>query len=186
MNILKKLLALTLLTLTSFLVACGFHLRNPQAIPTQLQTLYLQAESPYSMIAYQVRDLLSSLHVTLVDSDSLATYTLHLDKSKFSHSQGYVGAVTPLNSNTSISSTSTAVSYTYNQSISATLINNETHKTVATRNFTASATQLINQNQTTNVNTTSLATADLPHDLVTQLYLWLTTNELKKKLTSPN
>ena len=49
-------------------------------------------------------------------------------------------------------------------------------------NFSASISQYLNQNQIMTANTSSLATQSLPHDLVTHIFIWLTTNSVRDAL----
>lgn len=159
-----------LLTLTFLLSACGFHLRNASELPTQLQTLYYQPENPYDPVASELKDTLTSLHIKLVATPQQAPFTLALSKSVSTHTRADLNNI------------SQASSIVYSQRVNVSLINNKTHKKVISSNFAASMSQYLNQNQIMTTNTSSLATQSLPHDLVTHIFVWLTTNNVRNAL----
>lgn len=184
----KKILLTLLLLATTLLSGCGFHLRSEQQIPKSLHTLYFKSESPYNPMNAKLRELLTSLNIQLVDNPKLAHYTLKISSVHSTQSQSNIGSVDndSLNyNNTDITDTTQAVNYNYNQNVTASVIDNKTHRIIVNRIFTASATQIMNINQVQTVNTTTLATRNLPYDLVSQIYLWLTTNEIKHALDTP-
>lgn len=166
----RKFLVLCLSLLTFFIAGCGFHLRSGREIPQQLHTLYFDPASPNDEVSSQLKDTLTSLNIKLVDLPQQATYTLTLSKPNKSHSQA------------NLSNTSQAASITYTQSVNVGIINNKTHKRVIDSGFAASVSQFLNQNQIMTASTTSLATQDLPHELVTHIFIWLTTNEVREAL----
>ncbi len=158
-----------LLIVMLLLSGCGFHIRNHQDLPATLQHLNIQAENPDEMVVVQLKALLESLPIQLTKS---ATYSLQLSKSKKSHSKANL-------------SNSTQASYiSYYQSIHVALVNNKTGKTVIEKTFSANIQQVLNQNQLMTAGTSALATQDLPHNLVTDIFLWLSTNQVRDALTN--
>lgn len=158
------------LLLTLLLYGCGFHLRNGHELPAQLQRLYFSADNPDDMVSTELRETLQSLNIKLVDSPDQAPYTLHVSKSSSSHSRA------------NLNNLSRASSISYQQRVSVDIINNKTHQRVISGNFSASVSQLLNQNQIMTANTSSLATQSLPHDLVTHIFIWLTTGKVHDAL----
>lgn len=159
------------LIFTLLLCGCGFHLRNGHEIPPQLQQLYFSAANPDEMVSTELRDTLTSLNIKLVATPQQAAYTLQVGKSVTTHSRA------------NLNDTSRASSLTYQQSIAVAIIDNKTHKTVINSNFSASVSQFLNQNQIMTTNTSSLATQSLPHDIVTHIFIWLTTSRVHDALT---
>lgn len=161
--------SIILLIVALLLGGCGFHMRSRQDLPATLQHLNLQAENPDEMVAVQLSALLASLPISLTKH---ATYTLQLSKSQKSHSKA------------NLSNTTQAANISYYQHIHVALINNKTGKTVIEKTFSASIQQVLNQNQVMTAGTSALATQDLPHTLVTDIFLWLSTNQVRDALTT--
>jgi hypothetical protein len=139
-------------------------------LPAQLHTLYYQPDNPYDPVASELKDVLNSLNIKLTTSAAQAPFTLVVSKSKSTHSKANLNNI------------SQATSITYSQYVTVSLINNKTHKKVVSSSFSASMSQYLNQNQIMTANTSSLATQSLPHDLVTHIFVWLTTNNVRDAL----
>lgn len=166
----KRLRSLYIVLTALLLSSCGFHLRNGNELPPQLHTLYFKAANPYEPVATELRQTLTSLNVRLVSQPSAATYTLMLSKSRSQHSRA------------NLSDTSQASSITYSQSVNVVILNNKTQKTIINGSFAASINQYLNQDQIMTASTMSLATESLPHNLVTHIFTWLTTDRVKNAL----
>lgn len=77
MHLLKlKFLSTALLTGALLLQGCGWHLRGAQALPPELQSLYLQTASDNSKFARSLKRSLKTMDVSLADTASGAPYTL--------------------------------------------------------------------------------------------------------------
>lgn len=165
-NLITKIfvIAITILLLSG----CGFHMRSTHNIPTPLQQLNLEAQNPDGMVAVQLKALLQSLPITLSKN---ARYTLQLSKAQTQHSKA------------NISNTTQASTISYTQHIQASIVNTKTQHTLIQKTFSASVSQVLNQNQVITSGTNTIATQDLPHNLVTDIYLWLTTNQVRDALT---
>lgn len=75
----QKRLALLILTLTSALSACGFHLRGSESVMAiELKTLHIQSAQPGSEVTARLVDQLGISGVTLVDNSREAEATLTL------------------------------------------------------------------------------------------------------------
>lgn len=64
--------------LTMFLSACGFHLRSTATLPTAFNPLYVQSSDPYGAFTLELRQILKTQHITLVDRRADAKYTLEI------------------------------------------------------------------------------------------------------------
>lgn len=159
-----------LLILPLALVGCGFHLRNASKVPPELHALYFDPVNAYDPVVVDLRETLMALHVTMTHSPQQAAYTLHLSKSIINNTQP------------SLSDITLATTVSFSQSITASLIDNKTKKIIITHEFSESIVQTLNQNQVTTNSTTTLGTQDLPRNLVNDLYLWLTTNQVYNAL----
>ena len=151
-------------------MGCGFHLRNASELPPELHVLYFDADNPYDPVSVGIKETLTALDIKLVGSPHQAPYTLHLTK--------------PVSTNTqpSISDLTLATTVSFTQTISASLINNNTKKTIISSGFAETLTQTLKQNQITTNSTTALGTQDLPRRLINDIYLWLTTQQVNHAL----
>jgi len=71
-----KYIVITLLV--SILAGCGFHLRGHTPLPPELKVMYLQTNAPYSDFTKQLKLMLNSAKVTLVDEQQAAPITLQI------------------------------------------------------------------------------------------------------------
>lgn len=69
---------LFLLTTLSLVTACGFHLRTHATFPTGLNPLYIQSGDPYGALTLELKQILRSQDIKLVDSRKQAKYTLEI------------------------------------------------------------------------------------------------------------
>ncbi len=74
------------------LAGCGFHLRGEVSLPPELHTFYLTGSSPYSSLITQMRRVLRSSDITLVDSQEKAPVTLFIQNDHLSWSQTTIGS----------------------------------------------------------------------------------------------
>jgi len=72
----KKIAILCICTL--LLTACGFHLRQQEPLPPALQTLYVNSSSPYDELTIELKQILKSIDVRVVDTPEEAPVTLKL------------------------------------------------------------------------------------------------------------
>jgi LPS-assembly lipoprotein len=69
---------LLLLMSISLVTACGFHLRTQALFPTALNPLYVQSGQPYSALTLELKQILQSQDIKLVDRRKDAKYTLEI------------------------------------------------------------------------------------------------------------
>jgi len=75
---LKKIKLTVLLGIGLSLSACTFHPRSPMTIPTQMQTLYLESDNPYSPLNVALRRYLAALQIHWVKKPTAAPLSLHI------------------------------------------------------------------------------------------------------------
>lgn len=83
---------ISLIALCLFLVACGFHLRGEEELPTALKVIYLQSKTPYGSFEQTLRDSLRSYGVALVDSPNQANTILNITQVQLTPVAGSVSA----------------------------------------------------------------------------------------------
>lgn len=109
------ILCMTWLVLSS----CGFHLRSASEIPPELKVVYLETPNSNSGFTSQLKNMLTSMDVQIVNQRDAASYTLKITDISFGHG----GA--------SILSLSTPTAYTYSYSFSYSIITNKGHVVIA-------------------------------------------------------
>ena len=152
------------------LSGCGFHPRRARDIPPSLHTLYLKTQNPYNPFITQLKALLTSLDIKLVKHHSQAPYTLNVINVVFSQS------------NPAITTTTLAVSFTY--SLNVTIQINDRSGKAVTPLKTLHATRSISQNasQVYTPGTATLVKQELQHDIISQIYYVLVSNNLRKSI----
>lgn len=151
--------------LALLLAGCGFQLRHIQQLPQSLRTLNIQSENPGNPVAAALKNTLRGMGVVLTPQ---ATYTLTISRSSFTHSES------------SVTDTSSAENYRFTQYVFASLSKGK--RTIAKRQFAASTTQIVNKNQILTPATTAAAQSVLPQRIVTQIYAWLTADNIQRAL----
>ena len=164
----KKNVIICLATL--LLCACGFHLRNHQALPHNLQQLNVQVEKNHNVLRYEVKQSLRALGVTL--SHQPARYTLEITDIQFTHD------------NPSITSTTNATTYNYNLSLRFSLRKGKNHTIIAPKQISANEPLLLGSGQIYNETATNNVKQRLQDQLVSLLLEQLSTDELKRKMAS--
>ncbi|PHQ79769.1 MAG: hypothetical protein COB66_06185 [Coxiella sp. (in: Bacteria)] len=172
MRLIKHFKIATVFILCGLLAACGFHSRGQGDLPPQFHTLYFHPKNPYEPVASQFKNLLQAMGVRLVDSADQAAYSLNFSKSQVSHNSP------------SITNNAQATTLNFRQSIRVSIESNKTHRIIAQNNFTATLNQLLNQNQIMTANTSAIATRDLPRTLVSDIFLWLSTQQVHHAFNS--
>lgn len=163
-----------LIAACSLLTACGFHMRNSHELPPQLQTVYFQSDNPVAPTALTLRSMLTSIGIHVVDDPSKAQYELSLSR-----------PVTTNSGPTSSTDSSNVYNVTYTQKLTVTIVDTKTQTTILSKSLSASRSQLLNRSQVLTANTASAATKDLPNDIATSAYLWLTTDQVHAAFTHP-
>lgn len=156
------------------LSACGFHMRSRHELPAQLQTVYFHSDNPVAPAAIALKSMLTTIGIHLVNTPTQARYGISLTR--------------PITSNSSPSGStdnSNAYNITYTQKITISIVNTKTQATIISKTLSASRSQLLNRSQVLTANTASTATQDLPNDLATSAYLWLTTDDVRHAFNSP-
>jgi len=86
----QRVYILLLAILFCSLTSCGFHLPVQTAIPTELQQLYVQTNSPYSPFTIALEIALQNRDIQLLDSPEQAPVTLQILSEGVSRSVGAI------------------------------------------------------------------------------------------------
>lgn len=78
LNVSRYASYLVLLIGVSLITACGFHLRTQALFPPALNPLYVQSNQPYSPLTLELKQILQSQNIVLVESRKDAKYTLEI------------------------------------------------------------------------------------------------------------
>lgn len=149
-------------------------MRNSHELPPQLQTVYFQSDNPVAPAALTLRSMLTSIGVHVVDNPNKARYGLLLSRPETTNSGP-----------TSSTDSSNVYNVTYTQRVTITITNTKTQATILSKTLSASRSQLLNRSQVLTANTSNAATEDLPSDIATSAYLWLTTDQVRTAFTHP-
>lgn len=171
MSLMRTLL---LLCCTLLLSACGFHMRSRHELPTQLQTVYFHSDNPVAPAALALKSMLTSIGIHVVSEPTKAHYGISLTR-----------PITTNSGPTSSTDNSNVYNITYTQKLTLSIINTHTQHTIIRKSLSSSREQLLNRSQVLTANTAGTATQDLPNDLATSAYLWLTTNQVSDALAHP-
>ncbi len=149
------------------LTGCGFHLRQPTDLPTELQNISLQSNNVNDSITSGVRKELLALNASL--DDETAPLVLTLSNSK---SNADIPIVFNANADTN---------YIYHLSVTVTL-KNDNGKTLHHSRVTASETVLHNVNQVSPPVLTPLMRSTLTNKLVDRIYELITSQQVLKAI----
>ena len=92
MQIVNKYLLIFICVSALTLTSCGFKLRSAANLPPQLHTIYLESQSPYSLVTRMLRDNLHYSGIKLVEHADLAPITFCIISENLSASQASVGS----------------------------------------------------------------------------------------------
>lgn len=133
MKMIRFFIVILLLSVTG----CGFHMRGYEALPPQLQHLYIQSNNPYSPLTKQLQQMLRSSGIVISSTAQAASVTLKVlgdDNGRQITSQGVSGQL---------------ATYMLSYSVTYQLIGNDGHviqepQTITTtRNYVVSANQIL-------------------------------------------
>lgn len=161
---------LIILVSTLLLTGCGFHPRRANDVPPELHTLYLKSSKPYSPLITQLRSMLASLNIKLVNKQSDAPYTLNVSNIVFSQS------------NPPITTTTLAVSFSYTMSVSVHIQARDGKQLIPTKSLSAQRSISQNASQVYTPGTATLAKQELRRDIISQIYYVLISNNLRNAL----
>lgn len=163
---------LLLLLSLSLLTACGFHLRTQAKIPTALNPLYVQSIDPYGQLTLELKQILRTQGITLVDSRRDAKYTLEIQKIDT--------ITTTLSQSASTSTTQYTLYYNVTYAISrqdGTIVYGP--KTIRSqRNYTVNQSQVLSSD----AQVQSL-TQEMEHDTISLMFDQLSSQDALSKVT---
>lgn len=160
--------------LTALLSGCALRPRSANAIPVQLHRIYLSTENPYNTFTTQLKAMLQSLNVTLVQSPQNAPYTMDITQYEFSQS------------NATITTTNLATTFTYTLSMQITILNSAGTTLIGPKSLSASRSVVQNASQVYTPGTATLAKQELRRDIISQLYYVLVSGNTRRALTKRN
>lgn len=149
---------IVLLSINFALTACGFHLHGYEPMPVQLQTLYLQTNTPYNTFTKELTQSLQSAHIRLVQDAINAPLVLQI------LNEGFTQQVT--SSGSGSQTTTYLLIYTVNYQLLNQAGNMVLPKQTitVTRNYSVSANQLLGD-----TNTQNMLLGDMQRDAIYQM-----------------
>lgn len=160
-----------LLVSISLITACGFHLRTQALFPTALNPLYIQSGQPYSPLTLELKQILQSQGIKLVERRQDAKYTLEIRDQSTS---------TATLSQSASSSTTRYILY-YHVTYAITLQNGTVvfgPKTITSqRNYTVNQAQVLSSD----AQVASL-TSEMQHDTISLMFDQLSSQEALSKI----
>ncbi len=166
----RKLLAISILIGCALLTGCGFKMRSYHAFPNALRNIYFSPKKPYSPLTVKLKALLLAMRVTLKDKPVNAPFSIIITRDNFSASRSdIINAHLP-----------SSISYTQTAGIS--IKNNALKKIIASKFFASSESVTLNANQLYMPSTDYEIKNTLNQEIVTQVYYWLTTTNIKMLL----
>ena len=79
------------IVLCVILSGCGFHVRNGDALPPQLHTLYLQSDQPYGQFEITLKRALQKATLNVVNTPTAAPIALQIINTRFTHDTPTIG-----------------------------------------------------------------------------------------------
>ncbi len=162
MKMIIRLIALSCLAL--LLSACGFQLHNPDAMPEQLHTVFLQSNQPSSELTTRLKEMLRSQKIHIVTSPSQARYGLVVSDKVVTTTR------------------STSVVSTLHASIH--LVDHQERGVLPAQSFSATQSVILNNNQVMTTFVDDSVTHELANDIVNRIYYWLTSAEVHDALSN--
>lgn len=170
----KRLRFICLIIVYFCLSGCGFTMRNNKPFPRVLHSVYIASEKPNSLLTTKLKALLTSHQTSLQNGAHDAPISLVITNDVFNSSRAAV-----LNAN--LPST-----ISYHQTATITIKNNKTNSPIAARSFSSSQALLLNANQINMPTNEYEIKNTLNQDIVTQIYYWLISTNLKNILQHAN
>jgi len=158
----------------ALLIGCGFHLRGQTSLPPQLKRIYLQSETPFSLLTLQFQQTLKTMGVTIVEQRQAAPITLRLMADTFSQFA------------TGTSTTNQLTTYTLNYTVSYQLLDQqgkaliEPRQVSINRSFTANNNQMLGS-----TNEQTLLQQDMRREAAMQILNQLNAKAIMKAITKP-
>ena len=122
------------------LTACGFHLYGKEAVPPEMQTMYLQSNTPYGTMETNLKQSLRAVGVKFVDASNQAPITLNITSSNLTHDD----------SNTVSTTQATVYNFTYD--VSFNLLDARGNPIINSQTVEATRTLTMNPNEVLDAN----------------------------------
>lgn len=167
----KIFFSCVMIGLSAILIACSFEPRSAKLFPTALRTVYFSSSKPYSPLSTGLHALFKNMHATLVKNQDQAHFSVMVTGDSFTYSR-------PETVNSSLPS-----QLNYSQTAKVSIVDNQTSKALLHKNFKTADSLTLNANQIYTDNANALIQAELNRRLVSLIYYWLTSQDVKKALT---
>jgi hypothetical protein len=156
------------------MTGCAFHARSKSMIASELYQVYFEPERPYSELSIQIKSFFDSLGIKLVKNKSQAPFSIIVSNDLFSYSRpDIVDASLPTTLN-------------FSQTAFIEILNNHSHKVVASREFNADQSLTLNANQIYTADSNSLIRQQLNRQIVSLIYYWLISSQTKESIHDAN
>lgn len=162
---------LLLILFMSLLTACGFHLRTQARLPAALNPLYIQSVDPYGQLTLELKQILRTQDITLVDKRKDAKYTLEIQKATTS--------TTTLSQSASTSTTQ----YTLYYYVTYAITNQDGTAVYGPKTITSQRNYTVNQSQvlSSDAQIQSL-TEEMEHDSISLMFDQLSSQDALSKI----
>jgi LPS-assembly lipoprotein len=140
MTLLSRQKNILILAILLSLTACGFHLYGKKAVPPQMQTMYLQSNTPYGTLETNLKQSLLAVGVKFADAADQAPVTLNITSTNLSHAD----------SNTVSSAQATVYNFTYD--VTFNLLDASGNPIIDSQTVKATRTLTLNPNEVLDAN----------------------------------
>ncbi len=166
----KTALGVVSIVCYSLLAGCGFRTLSPHDIPPPLRNIYVDTKNPYAPLVVQLKRMLTSLKVRMVNSPQAAPVTLRISDIKTDFSMP------------PIIYSGNATAYTYSLAVTIELTKKNGSLIYGPNKISISRSLLQNVNQVYVPNADMLMQRDLTRNMVTIIYNRITSRDVQKAL----
>ncbi len=166
----KRLTRVFIILCCALMSACTFHLRSPASFPTALKYIYFSTGTPYSELSTDLRQLLTSMDVVVVNNPKNAAFSIVISNDVFTYSR-------PQIMNTTLTST-----LSFAQTATVSIMENKNKKTLLSQPFSTSQSLTLNANQIYTADANALMKRELNREISTLIYYWLISKQVKDTL----
>lgn len=165
-----KLKVLISISVISLLSGCGFHFRTAASVPPPMRVMHFEPRNPYSELAMELHNQLVGLNIQLVPEDQ-APFTLKILNDSF------------INSVPSITTTTTAVTITFEQRVTVVILNRKHVPIVGPKTFIVANNLTLNPSQIYTTQTDDLSKQQMREQIATLIYYWLISHHTVEAVT---
>lgn len=149
---------ITICIFTLLLIGCGFHLRGQANLPPQLHHIAIASNTPYSLLASQLRQTLQNMHIAINENPNTAPLTIKLLTDDFNQAATGTGATNQLTNYTLTYTVTYQLLEQHGEALT------EPRQIVVNRSFTANNNQMLGSS-----NEQVLLQQDMRRDAILQI-----------------